>query len=237
MGAIADFLAAAVAIDVTPPIDPLDRRAYRELKAIQAGGDFELPATLLAADEVQSIAVHEGTVSGGTFTLTVTLASGESFTTDAIAYDADAATIEGAIDTAATAAGITGWTNGDITVAGGPLTTTPVTLTFDGDSVTNANHALTTMDDALLTGGGTGGAITATTEGQSDRPGYAILIQTGIFTGTAPAEGVAPSALVAGASVSERCLSPETIRAVALEIAAAEGNEAIYTALVAAAHV
>lgn len=52
MGVIADFLSAAVSIDHAPPIDPLDRRAYRELKAMQDAGDFEVPATLAAKDEV-----------------------------------------------------------------------------------------------------------------------------------------------------------------------------------------
>jgi len=237
MGVIADFLAASVTIDTTLPIHALDRREYRELKAIQDAGDFDLPAALQATDEVQSIAIYEGTVSGGTFTLAFTLASGETFTTAAIAFDANAATIEGAIDTAATSASIVGWTNGDISVAGGPLTTTPVTLTFDGASVDEANHDLVVMDDALLTGGGSGGAITATTEGQADRLGYAILIQMGILSGTVPAESVTPSALVALASPGERRLSAETIKAVALEITITEGNDDICDAIVAAANV
>jgi hypothetical protein len=239
MGAIADFLSAAVTIDTTPPTDPLDRRVYRELKAIQDGdaGGFDVPSNLQAADEVQSIAIYVGTVSGGTFTLQFVLAGGKTFTTANIAFDANAATIEGAIDTAATAAGVVGWTNGDITVAGGPLTTTPVTLTFDGASVDEANHGLVVMDDALLTGGGSGGAITTTAEGQAARLGYAILRQLGILSGTVPAEGVVPSALVVGASVSERRISGATVRAIALEIAIAEGNDDIYAALVAAAHV
>jgi hypothetical protein len=235
MGVIADFLNAAVTIDTTPPIDPLDRRAYRELMAVH---DFELSAALQAVDEVQSIAIYVETVDGGTFALTVTLVSGETFTTGDIAYNANAATIETAIDVAATSAGVVGWTNGDISVAGGPLTSTPVTLTFDGASVEEANHALTVIDGAKLTGGGSAGAITVTTEGQADRLGYAILVdRLGILRGTVPAEGVVPSALVQGASVSERRFSAETIKAIALEIALAEHNDAIYPALIGAAQV
>lgn len=356
MGLISDFLDAAVGIDHVRPIDPLDRRAYRELQAIVGEGDIVLPASLQAADELQSIATHVATVSGGTFTLTCLLANGQTFTTTAlayeatagtietavdvaasprdelqsialysgtvsggtftltfvlfssesfttanIAYDANAATIETAIDVAATAASIVGWTNGDISVAGGDLNTNPVTLTFDGTSVNERNHALVvmddalltgggsggaittttegfvgvvswtngdisvagghlnsapvtltydgtsvteqnhaavTMDDALLTGGGSGGAITTTTEGQSDRLGYGVLTQCGIVVGTVPAEDVVPSALVVAALPGERRLSAETIRAVALEIAIAEGNNvAIYDAIVAAAGV
>ena len=356
MGLISDFLSASVSIDHDRPITPLDRRAYRELQAIVDKGDFVLPASLQAVDELQSIAVHSGTVSGGTFTLTCLLASGEtftttalaheavagtietavdvaatardelqsiathvptvsggtftlafvlasseSFTTAALAHEATAGTIETAIDVAATAAGVVGWANGDISVAGGHLNTNPVTLTFDGTSVKEQNHALVvmddalltgggsggaitvttegfvgvvgwsngditvagghlntnpvtltydgtsvkeqnhaavTMDDALLTGGGSGGAITTTTEGQSDRLGYAALTQLGIVSGTIPAEDVVPTALVVAAPPGARLLSAETIRAIALEIAIAEGNNtAIYDAIVAAAGV
>lgn len=113
--------------------------------------------------EVQSIAIYSGTVSGGNFTLTVLLDNSETFTTAAIAYDANAATIETAVDTAANG-NVTSWTAGDITVAGGPLTTNAVTLTFDGVSV-EGNQSLTTIDGSALTGGGSAGAITTVTPG------------------------------------------------------------------------
>ncbi len=238
MGLISDFLSASVSIDTAPPIDILDRRAYRELQAVVDEGDLVLPTALQAADEVQSIAVYVGTVSGGDFTLEFTLWNGETFTTAAIAWNANAATIEGAIDTAATAASITGWTNGDISVAlTGDLDTNPATVTFDGTSVTEANHALVVMDDSGLTGGGSGGAITVTTEGQADRLGYGALTLLGILSGTVPAAGVTPTALVVFALPGERRLSAETIRAIALEIAIAENNEAIEAAINTAAGV
>lgn len=238
MGLITDFLSASVGIDHDLPIDPLDSRAYRELQAIENRGNFALPVSLQAVDELQSIAIYVPTVSGGTFTLEFVLASDETFTTAAIAFNAAASVIETAIDTAATAASIVGWTNGDISVAGGDLNTNPVTLTFDGTSVKEQNHDLVVMDDGSLTGGGSGGAITTTTEGQSDRLGYGILTQYGIVAGTVPAEDVVPTALVVAASPGERLFSAETIRAIALEIAVAEGNNvAIYDAIVAAAGV
>ena len=238
MGLISDFLSASVGIDVAAPIDPLDRRAYRELQAIVDEGDMVLPLSLQAADEVQSIAVHVGTVSGGDFTLEFTLWSGETFTTAAIAWNANAATIEGAIDTAATAASIIGWTNADISIAlSSDLNAGPATVTFDGTSVTGANHVLIVMDDSGLTGGGSGGAITVSTEGQADRLGYGVLTLLGIVSGTVPAEGVTPSALVVSASSGVRRLSAETIRAVSLEIAVVENNEAIEVAINTAAGV
>lgn len=239
MGAIADYLAASAVIDHAPPIDTLDRRAYRELQALIAEGDFAVPTAQQAANEVQEIAVYEGTVGGGTFTLEFDLASGETFTTAAIAYDADAATIETAIDTAATLAGIVGWTNGDISVSGGDLTTAPVVLTFDGNSVKEQNHRPVVMDDTLLTGGGSGGEIATTTEGQADRLGYAVLVGLGIVAGTVPAEGEIPTLLTQGAVVGQRRLSAETIRAIALDIAMTEGanSQAMYDAICTAAGV
>lgn len=238
MGLISDFLAASVSIDTTPPTDPLDRRAYRELQAIVDEGDMVLPSSLQAVNEVQSIAVYVGTVTGGDFTLEFTLWNGETFTTAAIAWSANAATIEGAIDTAATSAGITGWTNGDISIAlTGDLNANPATITFDGVSVKEANHTLVVMNDSGLTGGGSGGAITLTTEGQSDRLGYGVLTLLGIVSGTVPAAGVTPSALVVAASAGQRRLSAETIRAISLEIAIAENNTAIEDAINTAAGV
>jgi hypothetical protein len=239
MGVIADYLAASAVIDHALPIDTLDRRAYRELQALVHEGDFVLPSVCRAVNEVQEIAVYEGTVDGGTFTLEFDLASGETFTTAAIAYNADAAIIESAIDTAATLAGIEGWTNGDISVSGGDLTSDPVVLTYDGDSVKEQNHGLVVMDDSLLTGGGSGGEIEATTEGQADRLGYGVLVGLGIVTGTLPAEGDIPTLLTQGAVVGQRRLSAETIRAIALDIAMAEGenSQAMYDAICTAAGV
>lgn len=130
---------------------PRDRGIRRRLEVVDAQGSFT--AEVVTADEVQSIAIYSGSITGGTFELDFELASGETFTTAAIAYNANAATIESAIDAAATAAAVAGWTNGDISVAGGDLTTAPVTLTFDGTSVTGQNHVLTVIDGASLTGG------------------------------------------------------------------------------------
>ena len=83
--------------------DGLQRVLHRYMdELIATQGDPAYISRDAAADEVQSIAQHIATVSGGTFTLTVKVFNGETFTTAAIAYDANAATIESAIDTAAT---------------------------------------------------------------------------------------------------------------------------------------
>lgn len=189
MGIYANFLANTKSMDITAPITAKDRKVREWMNAQVVKGDIAEAAAYAAKNEVHNIAVYSGSVTGGTFTLTVTLRNGETFTTAAIAHNANAATIEGAIDTAATAASITGWINGDISVAGGDLTTTPVTLTFDGNSVKEINHTLTTANGGSLTGGGTMGAITTTTNGQSKRTSWAILAAIGAVTAGMPEQG------------------------------------------------
>lgn len=222
MGVFSDFLANATSIDFVPPITALDRSVVREIKEWISRGDSEYPvesavanavhtisqdgtdrtggtfalaftlrsgetfktagiafnanaATIESAidaaadgiDEVQSIAQDATDHTGGTFALTITLRNGETFTTAVIVFNANAATIESAIDTAATGV-VTGWTNGDISVSGGILQAAgaAVVLTFDGTSVDDDNHVLTVFDGALLTGGSEPATrVTVTTEG------------------------------------------------------------------------
>lgn len=107
------------------------------------------------ANAVHTIAQDATDHTGGTFTLTITLSSGETFTTAGIAYNANAATIESAIDTAASGV-VPGWSNGHISVSGGILQAAgaDVVLTFDGASVSgDPNHVLTVFDGSSLTGG------------------------------------------------------------------------------------
>lgn len=110
----------------------------------------------VGTDEVQTIQQYVNDPTGGTWTLTIDLATENPFTTLGIAYNANAAAIEAAIDAAATLAGVTGWTNGDITVTGGPLTSANVVLTFDGGSVDEENHALSSVNGSGLTLGSEG---------------------------------------------------------------------------------
>jgi hypothetical protein len=102
-------------------------------------------------NEIQTIQQYVNDPTGGTWTLTIDLAAENPFTTAPIAYNASAATIQSAIDAAATAAGVTGWANGHIVVAGGPLTSADVTLTYSGLSVLNQNHALSSVNGSGLT--------------------------------------------------------------------------------------
>jgi hypothetical protein len=239
MGVYSDLIAGADSIDTGGSDDirvGIDKAVVRELNTLSAiQGDPGYPTGFDVEDEVQSLAVYVGTVSGGDFTLEFTLANGETFTTAAIAFNANAATIEGAIDTAATAASITGWTNGDISVSGGDLNTAAVVFTFDGVSVAGANHDLIVVDDAGLTGGGTAGAVSVTNEGQTTRPALAVLFLTSAISGTVPAQGEDPTDFVkAGIPGSAVYPSHTLIRALAKEAAIEDGNEALETAILEA---
>lgn len=235
MGIYSDILASANSIDIGNGDGrvAIDKALVRELNALQdRQGDLDYPSGYDAADEVQELAQHTGTPSGGTFTITVTLKNGESFTTAGIAYDANAATIESAIDTAATSASITDWTNGDISVAGGPLTSDAITLTFDGDSVSSQNHPAITADGDNITDGDVG-AVSTTTEGQSKRTAWAILKSTGAFSGSIPDQGEDPSGLTADTDRSTNPFLPSQplLKALAKEAAISDGNENVESSL------
>ena len=162
MGVYADFITHTTVMDKTEPQVAIDRVAYNELLRQQNTLDPTAPAAYDAADEVQSIAVFGGTFTGGNYTLTLTPPVDAAVTTANIAYNANAATIEGAVNTVCTG-NITGWTNGDISVTGGDLTGSPVVLTFDGTSVDNLNFEATVIADVDLTDGSANSANTITT--------------------------------------------------------------------------
>jgi hypothetical protein len=234
MGVFSDVISADDTVSSTA--GGLNASIRRSLESMGVTlGDPDVSGDTAVVNEAQSIAIYSGTVSGGTFTLAITLASGEAFTTAGIAFDANAATIETAIDVAATADGVTGWTNGDITVAGGPLTTTPVTLTFDGASVDGGNHGLTVIDGASLTGGGTAGAVSESTAGQTGRPAWEALQMAGIIGGTIPEQGEDADAITdaGGWRGMPQRLSIPAIKALALQAARDDGNDAIYGQILA----
>jgi len=195
MGLYSDILASALAIDVELPTEANHRTARIELNQYEAQLDLDIPAAYAEGNEVQELSATASTM--GNFTITVTLANGETFTTGNIAFDASAATVETAIDVAATAEPITGWTNGDIAVTGGPADTAPLVFTFDGDSVAGANHEESVavdvdLDEAV-------GVFSTTTDGGPDRPALAALSALGCIAGTPPSfgdEGI--GSLVAG---------------------------------------
>jgi hypothetical protein len=212
---------SALTFESNPIIDGI----VGEVTTDQEGG--------ISDDEVQSIAVYANTVTGGTFTLTIDLSAESPFTTDPIAYGANAATIESAIDAAATDAEVGGWTNGDISVTGGPLTTDSVVLTFDGTSVTNQDHALTVIDGSSLTADSVAGEVTTDTDGQTIRSAWAALEMLGIVSGDLPVQGDDPSDIAVERTRGNYPfgLEEDTVRALVDEAAHHDNNLNIKTTL------
>lgn len=95
-------------------------------------------SNIAGVDEVQTLT---STATGGTFTLTF-----EGQTTGAIAFNASAATIQTALEALSNVAA------GDAVCAGGPLNTTPVTVTFR-QALGRSDRTQMTADNSLATGG------------------------------------------------------------------------------------
>lgn len=116
------------------------------------------PYQAAGADEVQTL-TKTGTWSGGTYILTVM-----GVPTAALAYDATAATVQTAVRAAIAASSLSAADKaiGDgITITGGPLSTTPLAFTFNGE--VGADVATITWDIAAVTGSTPGlGVVTGT---------------------------------------------------------------------------
>jgi len=190
--------------------------------------DDAIPTAFAATDAVHSLATS--TQTSGNATLTVTLRNGETFTTGSIAFDDSAATIEGLIDTAATAASVTGWTNGDISVSGGAVNVAPVVLTFDGASVTSIAHAVTTLAD-VDGAGGAWGAVTITTKGQTSRPALAVLKNYDIITGTPPLQDAVAATGVMAKGSGSNSIPTNIVKALMREASAEDDNQGTYFSL------
>lgn len=117
-----------------------------------------LPELVSAVNEVQTLTIT-GTPTGGTFTVTF-----DGQTTGAIAYNADAATVETAIEALSNVGA------GNATCSGGALPGTPVVITFTG-ALAARDVPLATANGASLTGGTTpDAAIALTTQGSPASP-------------------------------------------------------------------
>lgn len=121
------------------------------------------------ANEVQTIA-RTGTVSGGSFPITFPSFEGRTGTTAQIAWNATNAQILAALTNQASSIGKI-IKPGDVVVGGN--WTSGITLTF-AKRLRNANLPLLTVDNSLITGGGTVG-ITETTAGDQN---YFILMRS-----------------------------------------------------------
>lgn len=98
--------------------------------------------------------------TGGTYTLSFTGPNFSSDTTDPIAYDADAAAVQAALE----ALGNIG--SGDVAVSGGPGGTSPYTIDFTG-TLAETGLAPLSADGSALTGTGSEAVVNTTREGHS----------------------------------------------------------------------
>lgn len=186
-----------------------------------------------AVDEVQTITA-DPTITGGTYTLSFSLAGPETFTTDPIAFDADATAIQSAIDNGADG-NVGGYSPGDIAVTGGPINAANIVLTFSGASVDEEAHNLTVVDGTELTVDADEPAVDegAIVKGQTDRPTWAILNVLGVID-AAPAQGTANAddlVRLTTPAVNPHYPSGMLIRSLAKEAAYQDQNPAVEAAI------
>ena len=197
-------------------------------QADRGGAVSTSPQGVVAVDEIHSIAVFPVTVTSGNYTLTINVAGEAAVTTANIVYTANAATIEGIVNTAC--AGFGGWTNGDITISGGPLSTNAVVLTFDGNSVDEANHTDTIINDADLKGG-TPATPAVGTSGQTARRALAALAAVGAITSSPPPQGTTSGIVAVSRPANPHLPAPATLKALALQAAIDDSTDSLYTEL------
>jgi hypothetical protein len=218
--------AAGTIVPASEPRVAIDRVSAEYINNLV---DPEIRSAWDPANEVQTILEQTGAGAGDTYTLTFDIprVAGGQFTTAAIAYNATAATIETAIDVAATASAVAGWTNGDITVAeagAAGVDDGTVTLTFDGTSVAQ-NPVVATVLTA--TGFTKTGVVARTTPGSSTRYNVLAMMAAGVCQVAAYNSLDTPTVT---APVGKR---PRIglVLDLAKAAAADDGSDAIYTAL------
>jgi len=233
MGYLQDLAAGASTITATKPRVGLDRQSAEALLSHgEIAGNQALGAAYAAANEVSVIPEQTDAGAADTYTITVNLtALGESFTTAGIAYNAVDTVIETAIDVAATAASVTGWTNADISVSMGGaagIDDGTVTLTFDGTSVAG-QPALVSITPTGFT---EVGSITRSTGGQGTRPATQALFDMNVIAGSLQASGDAPTWTKPATNGRARP-GTNVIRDLALQTIVEDGTEDAYDAIVA----
>jgi hypothetical protein len=144
----------------------------------KAGSSALIIPNLAAGTNEQQTVTKSGTVTSGTYTI-----SFQGQTTAAIAFDATAATVVTALNL------LSNIDSGDVTQSGGPVSTTPMVLTFAG-RYAGVDVPLISVDSSLLVGGGSYVPTLTTPGGGSTSPGgltdlYAVRFGMDGFHGVA----------------------------------------------------
>ena len=191
---IATLLTSPKTINVVSTKGP-NRHIYNELQALQATNDPTLATPYLAADAVSTVAANGGT--SGNLTLTITIPKySVAVTTANIVYNADAAAIQSAVDTAMSSETIiAAYSSGDIDAgACANMSSATCAITSNGTSVVKTHVVITTTNVDLDVAAP---AVTSTTIGTGNRPAEAVLqLYDAIkLSGSLPAaQGTTPAA-------------------------------------------
>ena len=191
-GTIATLLAASQYMTSGTVKGPI-RHAYDELVALQGESDPTLASPYVLATHITTIPAHTDTISSGNFTITMNFPKyGVAVTTGNVAWNASAATIQTAIDSALSGETILASYNaGDVDAAcTDNLTANDVTLTANGTTVNGAYMTVTTANvdldaDELAT-------PVVATPGTANRSAEAFLNYFGVLE---PASSVTPQGL------------------------------------------
>lgn len=233
MGIYTNLATGSQSIKPGAPRIGLSRSSAQQLLAQASKYDPDISDTYAASDEKQDIPQQTSAGAGDTFTLTISVRRIDvgTFTTASIPYDATAATIETAIDVAATAAGVTDWTNGDISVsedAAAGLSDGTLSLLFDGASVSEQPCELTVLTPTGWTQDGT---ITRRSDGGPDREAMQALYGLSIVSGAVPETGDAPSWTKPDNLTKRPRIN--LIKDLAVQSCYEEGTDEVYTAVAA----
>jgi hypothetical protein len=196
-GTIATLLAAPKTINiVATAAKGQQRHAYKELLALQALSDKTLASPYLKASNVNTIPAHTADCVSGNFTITINFPNyGVAVTTGNIIYNAAAATIQTAVDSALAGSVIVATYVADDfkVVMSGNLndTVNSCVITSNGTTVNGAYCVVTTANVDL--GSNNLSTPVVTTPGTMNRPAEAVLAQQGVVV---PASSVTPQGLV-----------------------------------------
>lgn len=224
-GIIATLLSNSKNISSTIDKGP-GRHIYNELVALQNVIDPALASPYLLASHVTTIPAHTDTISSGNFTITINFPKyGVAVTTGNIAYDAAAAAVQTAIDTALDGSTIVSSYNaGDVDAAcTDNLTANDFTLTANGTTVNGAYMVVTTTNvnldaDNLAT-------PVVATAGTLNRAAEAFLYEFGVVgpSSTPVGHGVSVAAtdyaLINSGDINPHSLSPALLDAVVRDVA------------------